>query len=189
MTREPTRVEIILTRLAFLVYGKSVYKEFADRLPLQGGERVLDFGCGMGTVAYYTAKRLSEGYLTCLDISGRWLNACRKTMRGHSNVSFVCAEATALPPNSLDVIYCHFVLHDISPSDLEIVFPALVCSLKPGGSLVFREPLNEDEALRTIKRLAEHNGLALKDSRVTHVPLMGSTLESMYVKTPWEVLS
>jgi cyclopropane fatty-acyl-phospholipid synthase-like methyltransferase len=73
MKHEPSRFEMFLTRLAFLFYGKSVYKIFADRLPLNGNERVLDFGCGMGTVAHYTARRLTHGHITCLDISERWL--------------------------------------------------------------------------------------------------------------------
>ena len=80
MKHEPARLELFLTRLAFLLCGKSVYQAFADCLPLNGNERVLDFGCGMGTVAYYAAKKLAHGHLTCLDISERWLNACRKTL-------------------------------------------------------------------------------------------------------------
>jgi ubiquinone/menaquinone biosynthesis C-methylase UbiE len=182
MKHEPARLEIFLTRLAFLIWGRSVYRAFADRLPLKGNERVLDFGCGMGTVAYYVAKKLTRGHLTCLDISGRWLNACRKTLRGYGNVAFLRKEATALAKDSFDAVYCHFVLHDISESGLETVVPALVESLKPGGSLIFREPLGEAGKLAIIKRLAEQNELSLKDSRVTDVPLMGNALESVYIK-------
>ena len=82
MKYEPTYPEIFLTRIALLLYGKPVYKAFADRLPLDGGEQVLDFGCGMGTVALYVAKKLPHGQLFCVDISERWLKACRKTLRG-----------------------------------------------------------------------------------------------------------
>lgn len=57
----PTHLEIFLTRLAFFFCGRSVYKAFANCLPLNGGEQVLDFGSGMGTVAYYAAKRLPRG--------------------------------------------------------------------------------------------------------------------------------
>lgn len=182
MNHEPAYPEIFLTRLAFLLYGRSVYKSFADRLPLSGGERVLDFGCGMGTVAYYAIRRLPRGHLTCLDISERWLCACRRTLRGYSNISFLRSEAAALPQDSFDVICCHFVLHDISESELARVVPALARSLKAGGMLAFREPLNEAEKLSAIKRLTEQNGLSLKDSRVTDVTLMGNTLESIYLK-------
>jgi SAM-dependent methyltransferase len=182
MQKEPAHLEMLLTRLAFLLYGRSVYKTFADRLPLAGNERVLDFGCGMGTVAYYASRRLTGGHLTCLDISKRWLDACRKTLRGCGNAAFIHAEATALPENSFDVIYCHFVLHDISESGLTTVVPALAISLKPYGTLVFREPLDEAEKLGIIKRLMDQNKLSLKESRITDVPLMGNALESVYIK-------
>jgi ubiquinone/menaquinone biosynthesis C-methylase UbiE len=182
MKHEPARLEIFLTKLAFLIYGKSVYKVFADRLPLQGEEQVLDFGCGMGTVAYYAEKKLSHGHLTCLDISEGWLKACRKTLRDCRDVAFLHSEASALAKDRFHVIYCHFVLHGILESDLEKVVPALVNSLKSGGVLIFREPLNEAEKLNLVKRLIEQNGVSLKDSRITDVPLMGNALESTYIK-------
>jgi ubiquinone/menaquinone biosynthesis C-methylase UbiE len=183
MKREPALSEMLLTRLAFLFCG-NVYKEFADRLPLEGSERVLDFGCGMGTVAYYAAKKLPRGHLTCLDISARWLKACRKTLHRYGNVSFLQSDpkAPALPKDSFDVAYCHFVLHDISESELEGVVPSLAKSLKSGGAFVFREPLDEMEKLNVIKRLTEPSGLSLKESRVTDIPLMGNALESVYIK-------
>jgi protein-L-isoaspartate O-methyltransferase len=60
--------------------------------------------------------------------------------------------------------------------------PALTKALKPGGTLVFREPLNESNKLNIIRRLMDQNILTLLDSRVTDVPLMGNALESVYVK-------
>jgi len=182
MKYEPTRLEIILTRLAFLLCGKSVYQAFADRLPLDGGEQVLDFGCGMGTVAYYVAQKLPHGHLTCLDISERWLYACRKTLRGYRNISFLSGESPLLTNESFDVAYCHFVLHDISESELARVIPALAGALKPGGLFVFREPFHETKKICLIKRLTEQNRLIPKDSRITDIPVMGNALECVYVK-------
>jgi len=49
---------------------------------------VLDFGCGMGTAAYYVAKRLPKGYLTCTDIPQRWLKVCRKSLLSFENITF-----------------------------------------------------------------------------------------------------
>jgi len=182
MRHEPVFLETILTKLAFFFYGKAVYKEFADRLPIGGCDRVLDFGCGMGTVAYFAAKRLPHGHLTCLDISARRLNVCRKTLRKCKNVSFLQSEVPALPAESFDAAYCHFVLHDIAQEELVSVVPALAKSIKPGGALVFREPLNETEKLNAIKELIEQNGLSHKKSRITDIPLMGNALESIYIK-------
>ncbi|NLY43303.1 MAG: class I SAM-dependent methyltransferase [Clostridiaceae bacterium] len=182
MKHEPTCLEMFLTRLAFFLYGKSVYKDFADRIPLDGGERVLDFGCGMGTVAYYVAKKLPRGHLTCLDISERWLNACRKTLHRYGNIFYLQWESTALTNESFDVVYCHFVLHDISKNDLERVIPVLSKVLKPGGVLIFREPLSETAKISIIKRLIGQNRLLLRDNRIIDTPMMGNALESIYVK-------
>lgn len=182
MSHEPTWLEMFLTKLALLLCGKSVYKTFADHLQLSGAEQVLDFGCGMGTVAYYAIKRLPQGQLTCLDISERWLKACRKTLRKCDNVSFVNSDTSALKDNSFDLVYCHFVLHDISEGELESVIPALAKSLKQDGALVFREPLSEANKLNIIKRLLLQNGLAAKDNRVVDIPIMGNALESIYIK-------
>lgn len=182
MKYEPTRLEIFLTRLTFFLCGKSVYQAFADRLPLDGGEHVLDFGCGMGTVAYYVAKRLPRGKLTCLDISARWLKACRKTLQSFQNVLYLKWVSPVLPQESYDAVYCHFVLHDIPESELEEIIPALAKSLKPGGVLVFREPLNEAKKMSLIKRLTEEYGLFPRDSRITDIPLLGNALESICIK-------
>ena len=182
MNNEPAYLETFLTKLAFRFYGKPVYKTFADCIPIKGGEQVLDFGCGMGTVAYYVAKRLLHGHLTCLDISGCWLNACRNTLKDFNNTTYMHAAFPMLPENRYDVVYCHFVLHDLSQINLETVMPALVKSIKPGGVFIFREPLKEAEKLRIVKSLAEKSGLHLKDSRITDIPLMGNALESIYEK-------
>jgi ubiquinone/menaquinone biosynthesis C-methylase UbiE len=175
-------LEIFLTSIEFLFFGESVYKSFAERLPLEGGEKVLDFGCGMGTVAYYVAKKLPHGHLTCLDISGRWLNACRKTLHCFRNIIFMQCKFPELENESFDAAYCHFVLHDIPERELERIIPALIKSIKPHGLFIFREPLNDTKKISVIKRLTGQNNLILKDSRITDVPVMGNALESVYVK-------
>jgi len=120
--------------------------------------------------------------LTCLDISRRWLNACRKTLRSYGNVIFLHSESLPQANESFDVIYCHFVLHDLSESELEIAIPALAKALKPCGLFVFREPLNSMGKINVIKRLTGQNNLILKDSRITDIPVMGNALESIYTK-------
>lgn len=184
MNNKPSYLEIFLTRLAFRFFGKSVYKRFADRLPLDGDEYVLDFGSGMGTVAFYLVKRLPRIRLFCTDISARWLAACCRTMSRSPGVSYLLGDIYNLPlaKGSFDLIYCHFVLHDIPESELTKVVPALVQLLKAEGLLVFREPLSKMERLGIIQNLLEQNGLAKKSSRITDTTIIGNTLESTYIK-------
>ena len=185
MIHEPSWCERLLTRLAFHTVGKRVYKGFADALPVSGGDSVLDFGCGMGTVAAHIAPRLPNGRLTCVDISRQWMADCRKTLRKHANVSFLRGEIDrlALSPASYDLVYCHFVLHDLTEAALQRSLPALSALLKPGGTLVFREPLEDGEAIRRVQVLAEQCGLRRLRSSITDVPLMGTVLENTYEKT------
>ncbi|MHC1696407.1 MAG: class I SAM-dependent methyltransferase [Eubacteriales bacterium] len=182
--REPLKSEMFLTRIAFLLYGRSIYKDFAYRLPLSGNERVMDFGCGMGTVAYYTSQRLPDGRLTCVDNSKRWLSACRKLMRRRENVEFVQSEAqvSGFDNGTYDMVYCHFVLHNMPDDELIHAICIIAGCIKTGGYFVFREPLIETEKLNIVKRLADKNGLSLKNSRVIDIPLMGNSLESIYIK-------
>jgi SAM-dependent methyltransferase len=67
------------------------------------------------------------------------LNACRKTLRNFENCLYTGEAVACLPAESLDTVYSHFVLHDISESELESVIPALARSLKPGGTYLFSE--------------------------------------------------
>ncbi len=184
MSQEPSRCEVLLTQMLFRLYGKDVCKSFADRLPLEGAEAVLDFGCGMGAVAYYAARRLPRGSLTCVDVSGRWLAACRKTLRRHANVSFWLGKLYEfpLPGGCFDLAYCHLALHDIPCDDLQRIVPALAGRLKGGGQLVFREPLKEAHKIRWIHALILESGLCLQSSVITDIPIMGNVLENTYGK-------
>lgn len=182
MKHEPTCKEIFLIKLGFVLRGKAVYRSFADRLPLEGGERVLDFGCGMGAVAYYVAKKLPRGTLTCLDISERWLKECRKTLRRFESVTCIRWESTVLEKESYDVVYCHFALHELTDAELQNVIRVLAGALRTGGTLVCREPLSDTKKINAVRRLTEQNALSLMTSNITDVPLIGNTLERVYIK-------
>ena len=80
MIHEPARLEIFLTKLAFFFTANPSTRRLPTGCPLSGMRGCLTSD-GMGTVAYYTARRLTDGHLTCIDISERWLKICRKTLR------------------------------------------------------------------------------------------------------------
>ena len=86
----------------------------------------------MGTVAYYTLKRLESGSSPALTFPSA-LKACRKTLRDFPDVSFINDRA-ALENDCFDIIYCHFVLHDIQESELEEAIPDLVRALNAAGA-------------------------------------------------------
>jgi ubiquinone/menaquinone biosynthesis C-methylase UbiE len=181
---EPSSLEVFITVVVGNLFG-SVYKTDVESLELQGNERVLDFGSGAGTPARFLARKLAEGggTLTCVDVSQRWIETAQKRLKEYSNVTFHTGEISELdiPDESHDVVFIHFVIHDIPASQRPQVVKHLARKLEVGGRLYVREPLNaiaQDE----IGRLMQQNSLAEVRAGVGNVPLMEATYEGIFVK-------
>ena len=56
-------------------------KEVLGRLPLRGGETVLDAGCGSGRVTKMLADRLPHGHVIAVDASPSMVEKARETLR------------------------------------------------------------------------------------------------------------
>ena len=181
---EPSSLEVFIAVAVGNLYG-SAYKTAVETLDLQGNERVLDFGSGAGTPARLIARKLAEGdgKLTCVDVSRVWIETSQKRLEGYSNVTFHRGEISDLdiPDESHDIVFVHFVIHDIPAIQRHQVLKDLVRKLVIGGKLYIREPLNviaQDE----ICRLMQQSGLTESWANVGNVPLMGPTYEGIFVK-------
>jgi ubiquinone/menaquinone biosynthesis C-methylase UbiE len=181
---EPGKLEVWMTVLVGKLFGRSVYEPYVDSLGLRGDERVLDFGSGAGTPARLLARKLvGGGQVTCVDISQVWLETARKRLARFPNVAFKLGEIFKLDiaDASHDVVFIHFVIHDIPASQRQQVVNHLARKLVIGGKLYVREPLNvigQDE----IRRLLQQSGLTELKANVGTVPLMGTTYEGTFGK-------
>lgn len=85
---------------------------------LERGQRVLDVGCGPGTITVDLAARVAPGEVVGLDASAAVLELARAAAdeAGAANVSFRTGDATALPfeDGSFDVVHAHQVLQHLS---------------------------------------------------------------------------
>ena len=85
---------------------------FVDRI--DGGERVLDVGCGKGELAYDIAKRTGAS-VTAIDASPWMLEFARERF-AHPRVTYVQADAVGYePPEPVDVAVLSNVLEHIGP--------------------------------------------------------------------------
>jgi len=133
------------------------YGSYVRYLRLKGSERVLDFGSGSGAAARHLARALASGggKLTCVDISEKWQECARAELAAYQNVEFRLGDifSAGVEDSAYDVVFIHFVLHDIPPAARGEVVKALAGKLNRNGQIYLREPVRmgyglEPEELR-----------------------------------------
>ncbi len=125
-----------------LLNRRSAETHASHLLPLlKPGMRVLDFGCGPGTITVGLARAVEPGEIHGLDVEESQINLARAAAEagGHHNATFHVGNATDLPfdDDSFDVAHCHAVLMHVpdTPGTLAEVKRVL----KPGGIISSRE--------------------------------------------------
>jgi len=136
-------------RLALLqqTYG-ATSEALLRQLGLSPGMRVLDLGCGTGTMTLWIAKQLgAAGAAVGVDISGAQLDVARREAQrlGLGNVSFHESSVyqTPFPRASFDLVCCRFLLCHVA--DPERGVREMRALLKPGGII-----LCEDVDVRSV---------------------------------------
>ena len=108
---------------------------------LKPGLRVLDFGCGPGTISVGLARAVDPGEVHGIDMEESQIELARAAAEagGHSNAKFHVGDITALPfeDNSFDVAHCHAVLMHVPDTSAALAEVKRV--LKPGGVIASRE--------------------------------------------------
>ena len=108
---------------------------------LRPGMKVLDCGCGPGTISMGLAKAVAPGELHGVDIEASQVAMAQAAARsgGHDNAHFQVSDATNLPfaDNTFDVVHCHAILMHVP--NLTQVLAEVKRVLKPGGILSARE--------------------------------------------------
>ena len=108
---------------------------------LRPGLRVLDFGCGPGTVSVGLAEAIAPGELHGVDMEESQVNLARAVTEagGRDNAVFHLGDVTALPfeDGFFDVAHCHNVLMHVP--DTHAALTEVKRVLKPGGIIGCRE--------------------------------------------------
>ncbi|MXZ82353.1 MAG: class I SAM-dependent methyltransferase [Synechococcus sp. SB0666_bin_14] len=112
---------------------------------LRSGMKVLDFGCGPGTISVGLAKAVAPGELQGVDIEASQIAMAQAAAQagGHDNAHFQVGDVTNLPfaDNTFDVAHCHAVLMHVP--NLAQALAEVQRVLKPGGILSARESVIE----------------------------------------------
>jgi SAM-dependent methyltransferase len=111
---------------------------------VQPGERVLDVGCGPGTLTVLAADAVGPtGHVVAVDVADEMVVKARAAVRGHPNVDVHVMDATALEfdDDTFDAILANSVIQFSGPRSLaewaRVTVPGgrVACSLPWGPSL------------------------------------------------------
>ena len=114
-------------------------RELIEKLGLSENERVIDIGCGDGSMTAAIASRVPEGVVTGIDSSEEMIRFAKKQFppRMYPNLSFVCMDARNLIfTEKFDVAFSNAALHWIT--DHRPVLAGIACALCSGGMLVIQ---------------------------------------------------
>jgi demethylmenaquinone methyltransferase/2-methoxy-6-polyprenyl-1,4-benzoquinol methylase/phosphoethanolamine N-methyltransferase len=110
------------------------------RAGLQGGESVLDVGCGTGTLALMAAEALGgDGYVAGIDVAPRMIAMAReKAAKAGRSVDFRVASATEIrfEEKRFDVVFTSLIYHHFTTAERFQALREIWRVLKPGGRYI-----------------------------------------------------
>ena len=159
----------------------------AHLLPhLRPGSKVLDVGCGPGTISVGLAKAVEPGELHGIDMEESQIEIARASAAagGHTNTTFHVGDATDLPfeNDSFNAAHTHAVLMHVP--DTEGTLNEVMRVLKPGGVLASREMVTSASFVgpeTAVDPVAWATFANLIGARGGH-PNMGRNLKDVFVK-------
>ena len=105
-----------------------------DRLPLGGGETVLDAGCGSGRMTRHVLARVPEGRVIGVDASPSMIEHARTELGDDQRIELAVGDLAELElDHQVDAIFSNATFHWVP--DHERLFARLFAALRPGGRM------------------------------------------------------
>jgi len=85
--------------------------------------KVVDLGCGTGTVAALLKKRYPDSEIICVDFSSRMISAAKKKLAGEKGISFkLCNVCDFIFQGPFDAVVSSLCLHHLYPGSVKEEF-------------------------------------------------------------------
>lgn len=117
----------------------SARRELVLRARIGPKSRILDIGCGTGTLGVILKSRHPDIEMIGLDPDPKILRrAQRKARRAHATLDLIrgFSDTIPLPDESVDTVFSSFMFHHLERHEKSNTLRALVRVLRPGGNLL-----------------------------------------------------
>ncbi len=115
--------------------------ELAIMHGLENGARVLEMGCGVGSLTGLLAERFPRSNILAVDVSSVSINTARKALAHRNNIQFAVADIITDPINGVfDMIILPDVLEHIPDEMRPRLFVRLKQLLAPPGTILIHSP-------------------------------------------------
>lgn len=139
-------------------------RELLNRLPLHGGEHILDVGCGEGKITAALARAVPRGHVLGIDSSPTMIDFARRQFprAARPNLDFRQLDARAIQlPGRFDLVFSNAALHWVD--DHPAFLRGAADALRAGGRLAVScggrgNAADVFTALRSVLRRAEWRG-------------------------------
>jgi ubiquinone/menaquinone biosynthesis C-methylase UbiE len=145
--RSHARCYDLVLRLSSVGHGRPLQDRVVELANLAPGEKVLDVGCGTGSLALAAKARVGpRGVVYGIDASAPMLErASRKARRRGLEIRFrmAAAEALPFPDHGFDVVFSTLMLHHLPRAARRQCVEEARRVLRPGGRLLvadFQQP-------------------------------------------------
>ena len=154
----------------------NTWDDFFEKLKKNSRDaEVLDYGCGIGPsiikVSHYEPKKITG--IDISEISIKKAKERTKNLGANVELKVDNCEKTSFENNQFDLVYGHGILHHLEFSKC---LDEILRILKPGGSLLFVEPLGTNPIINLYRKLTP------KSRSVDEHPFTGKDLEILKKK-------
>lgn len=122
--------------IQWLLGGDSARRELLAQAGIRSGQRILDIGCGTGSLAALVSRLHPEAQFVGLDPDPRALARAERKVRAAGSVRFDRGYADELPypPACFDRVFSSFMLHHLGPEEQRGTLREVRRVLAPDGS-------------------------------------------------------